>query len=88
MVLLEAVSLGIPVIASDIEENREVVGHDGMYFRSGDADDLREKMKWVIEHKEDRSSNAKLLQEYVHINYSWDKITDQYFQVYKEMVCN
>ncbi len=37
MVLLEGASLGIPVVCSDIEENMEVLGETGIYFKSENA---------------------------------------------------
>lgn len=86
MVLLEAASLGTPIICSDIEENMDVLGKAGVYFKSGDSDDLLEKIKWLIEHGEQSKLNAKSLQKYIHVTYSWDKISDMYLNTYKEMV--
>jgi glycosyltransferase involved in cell wall biosynthesis len=86
MVLLEAASLGIPVVCSDIEENKDVIGEDGIYFKSGDVDSLIEKLKWVLENQNDANLIAKEIQKIVHSKYSWDNITDQYFQVYRQTV--
>lgn len=88
MVLLEAVSLGVPVICSDIEENIEVLGEGGIYFKSGDINSLVEKLQWLLENLKDINMNAVNLQQYIHREYSWDKITNQYLKLYKEAVCN
>ncbi|NOZ70184.1 MAG: glycosyltransferase family 4 protein [Deferribacteres bacterium] len=85
MVLLEAASLGIPVISSDIEENREVLGEDGIYFRSGDVGSLMEKLGWILDNQADAGRKAADLQKLVHSRYSWDRIADRYFEVYRQV---
>ncbi len=86
MVLLEAASLGIPVISSDIEENRDVLGGDGIYFRSGDVGSLMEKLRWILKNQADAGVKAGDLQKLIHSRYSWDKIADRYFQAYRQVV--
>ena len=44
MVLLEAASLGVPVIACDISENFQIFGDDFAYFSSNDIDSRKEKL--------------------------------------------
>ncbi len=86
LVLLEAVSLGVPVISSDIEENKDILGEDGIYFRSGDVESLLEKLKWVLENQSNVDLKARDLQKLVHSRYSWDKIAGRYFQAYRQVV--
>ena len=59
-----------------------------IYFKSGDAGSLLEKLQWVIEHQGEIALSSKILQKHVHNNYSWDVITCQYFEVYKEVAYN
>jgi hypothetical protein len=40
MILLETGSLDVPVICSDIPENKVVMGDSGLYFQSGNAQSL------------------------------------------------
>jgi len=49
-VLLEAASMAVPLIASDVPGCREVVddGVNGYLCRARDAEDLAEKMEWMV----------------------------------------
>lgn len=83
--LLEAISYSLPVLVSDIPQNREIPLPDFRYFKLGDATMLSQKM---VEMSEIRISNGekekqrKLLSQ----NYNWDKIAGQTFHVYKEVM--
>ncbi|MBT8112913.1 MAG: glycosyltransferase [Gammaproteobacteria bacterium] len=56
MVLVEAFSQGLPVIASRLGGLAEVVEHGvtGLHFEAGDAKDLAKKVRWMYEHPEER----------------------------------
>ena len=47
--LVEAMSVGVPVIASDIEIFHEVAGDNALFFKRGDASDLAQLISSVIE---------------------------------------
>ncbi len=53
-VLLMAMSFPKTVIASDLPPNTDIVSHmkNGLVFRAGDAADLSEKIKYLLEHPE------------------------------------
>lgn len=51
---LEAMACGTPVIVSDAEALLEVVGENAVVFRSGDAADLCNKIKQLLEDEEKR----------------------------------
>jgi glycosyltransferase involved in cell wall biosynthesis len=44
----DAISIGTPVIASDIPVNREIASHIWRYFHSGDSDALAEAMSEIV----------------------------------------
>ena len=50
--LLEAMAAGLPVVATNVGGNAEVVkdGHTGVIVPSRDADSLSRAMRWVLEH--------------------------------------
>jgi glycosyltransferase involved in cell wall biosynthesis len=83
MMLLEAVSLDIPLICSDIEENTSVLGDSVLYFRSGDVKDLSNKIQYALNNPQDMESFAHKASELVKNHYSWDKIAGQYENLYK-----
>jgi glycosyltransferase involved in cell wall biosynthesis len=86
MVLLEAASIGVPIICSDIEENRNVLMDDGIYFKSGSVEDLTRQLKWTLEHREEAEEVAKVAQERIRHEHSWDTIADQYAQLYRQVL--
>jgi glycosyltransferase involved in cell wall biosynthesis len=52
LVAIESFALGVPVIASRIGVNAEIVqdGVNGLHFTAGDAEDLARKVQWAWEH--------------------------------------
>jgi len=70
-VAIEAFAAGVPVLASDVGANAELVrdGITGMHFRAGDARDLAVKVRWMWEHPQDthamgRSARAQYEREF------------------------
>lgn len=86
MMLLEVASLGVPVICSDIPENTSVLGKHALYFRSGDVDDLANKLRWALDHGEAVRGFGNAAQVWVKQNYSWDAIAERYEKLYKEVL--
>jgi glycosyltransferase involved in cell wall biosynthesis len=53
--VMEALALGVPVIASTARGNRELInGNAGVNFETGDVDALARAMRWMIEHPAER----------------------------------
>jgi glycosyltransferase involved in cell wall biosynthesis len=54
MVIVEAFSRGLPVIASRIEALEQIIedGVTGLFFSQGDHDDLAAKVRWAHQHPE------------------------------------
>jgi len=79
IVLLEAMSYRLPIIASDIEANKEVLDADKALWVSPESeDDLVLAIQKAISSEELLSSfvqdNYRLIEE----KYTWDKLTDKY----------
>ena len=54
MTIVEALSKGLPVIASNLGSMAEIIGEEkvGILFNPGDAEDLAKKVRWALEHPE------------------------------------
>ncbi len=91
LALLEALSLGSAVLASDIPENEEVLldtgdAPRGLTFRNGDAADLREKLQSLLDHPEDADRLRERGRAFVVERYNWNRVADQTAQVYEEIL--
>lgn len=76
--LLEAMSYQVPVIVSDIPANVEVGLPEKDYFPMGDVEALADKLDRVI-------SQPVHHQEYDMSKYDWDKIAEQFTEIYRSL---
>ena len=81
--LLEAMSYGLPVLASDIPANKEVGLPVGRYFRCGDVEDLKDKME-VLMDKGLSEIEAQEMRKQITEKYNWDRIAEQTIEVYRK----
>lgn len=89
MMLLEAISQGVPVIVSDIPENKSLLAFPGtLFFKSANPDDLGKKIIWTMENYDQAHKIAGRLKDYVFTEYSWKKIAYAYRHLYDEMINN
>lgn len=87
MMLLESVSVGTPVICSDIPENSQILpGEAVLFFRDRDANDLQEKIAFAIGHPEQMKEKSIYAVSYVTEHYSWPAIAVQYLDIYQELL--
>ena len=79
LVLTEAMSCGIPVIASDLPGVRKVFrdGFDGLLVKAGDVLDLSQKIDELVGNENRRLSMGKSARSYAVSKYSWDKVSDK-----------
>lgn len=82
IVLLEALSYGIPVLASDIQANLEVGLSPEYYFPLGDRIALSDLLKYHSDHQANNSDRAKL-KSLISDRYNWEKIAIQTLSVYQ-----
>lgn len=58
LVLVEAMSHGLPIVTSDLPVSKEILGDFGMYFKNGDIEDLAMRLEdatridWEAKSKE------------------------------------
>lgn len=83
--LLEAISNGVPVIVSDIEGNKEVVGNLGLIFESKNALDLANKINFAFYNETLIRNNALVLQKQIEEKYNWKDIAAQTIEIYSQL---
>ncbi len=83
--LLEAMSYGLPVLVSDIEENLEAIEDAGMFFKSGSLVDLRKQLKNILSRPSQMNALGKKARERTKENYNWDNLAKEVLQVYRNL---
>jgi glycosyltransferase involved in cell wall biosynthesis len=89
LTLLEAASYGLPLVASDIPPNREVIGIDrpgGRLFPSGDQAALAYAIASTLRARHDARADARLLGDRITREYDWDEATDATEAVYERVL--
>ena len=82
--MLEALSFGLPVIASDIPANLEVALPAASYFPMGDVVALGRALERVAATMEESGARATR-RRWVESKYDWDDIADQTLEVYRSL---
>ena len=82
MVLLEAASSGVPVICSDIAENRDVMKEDALYFTSSNVEDLIARLDYALSHRQAMIDMGQQARRRVLAEFNWDVIAERYDELY------
>ena len=85
LALLDAMAAGLCVLASDVPENREAVEGAGFVFRCGDAKDLAERLRYLMENPAVREAAGKAAAKRVREQYLWQEISETIEQAYFEL---
>jgi glycosyltransferase involved in cell wall biosynthesis len=80
--LLQALSYGRCVLASDIAPCREALGECGYTFRSMDVDDLTETLAHLVEHPDLVRAERDKGTARVKREYDWEIVTDRFVELY------
>lgn len=84
---VEAQMRGIPVIASDIPICHEVLGDSCLYFNPLDVDDIREKIRMLIEDRNEEIRTMLIEKGYQNAKkYDIDTSVTAQFEVYRECI--
>lgn len=87
-VLLESLSLGIPVVASRIGGIPEIIreGENGVLFQPGNVEELKEKILSLVGDRERLLSMRTKAREIAEQNYSQEKGYEVLLKIYKKRV--
>lgn len=83
--MLEALSYGLPVIASDIPANLEVGLESDCYFVLGNIENLRDKLIKQTQQTVSQETKVKL-RDWVKARYNWLQISKKTKQVYDGLI--
>ena len=88
LVILEAMSYGLPVLASDIPENLEAMSgfaghHAGFSFEKGNPEDLADELEELLSDEEALHLASVRSFETVKAYFNWDMITEHVEEVYR-----
>ena len=85
--LLEAMSYRLPVIASDIPSNREVLEPDkAIWVRAENTEDLADAFNRAIESPESLAAAAEYNYNKVASTYTWDKVAEKYINTLSRFI--
>ncbi len=83
--VVEAMAAGLPVVVSDIESLREVVGDSGLYFKRGDPRSLARALKRLLSDEKTRMEYSKRSHSRAEM-FDISKTLEGYMKIYKEVI--
>lgn len=84
--LLEGMAYARPCLVSDIEPNLEALADTGVSFKSGDYQDLKNKLEGMLNNPERLAQMGSSALERVKTEYDADKIAKQTLDLYIEVL--
>jgi len=80
IVMMEAASYQLPVIASSIEANKEFLGEDAVYVRPENEEELVSALKYAVEHPAEMDGLKQVNYRKILNTYTWDKVAVRYVE--------
>jgi glycosyltransferase involved in cell wall biosynthesis len=89
MALLEACAVALPIIATDVGGNGEIIqsGQTGQLVPAGDPDALAEAMLLLLREPHRASSYGRAARDWVEQHGSLEAMADRYERLYQAMEC-
>lgn len=85
--LLEAISLSLPVICSDIKENRSIFNeNEVLFFKTGNTVDLSLKIQWAYDNYNLMVNKSEQAYNKLKENYKLEIIAEKYSKIYSRLV--
>jgi glycosyltransferase involved in cell wall biosynthesis len=81
-VVLSIMSLGVPLIVSDIAENRYAVADTAITFTKGDIDSLCTKIIFAVGNPDRMMELAERAKTRALAEFSWETVTDQHVEIF------
>lgn len=89
-VLLEAMSCGLPVVATDISGNNEVIssGVNGFLVPPKAPEEMAKIILQLLDDTKLREKIGRASRKTIEEHYTWDKIADNILKCYENTLCN
>jgi glycosyltransferase involved in cell wall biosynthesis len=86
--LLEAMAIGLPVVASQVSGTSDVIEHrqNGLLFNAGDIRGMTECLFELAQSTELRAELGASARWTIEEKYSLDKVTDNYLELYRDLM--
>lgn len=84
--VLEAAAYGLPIVASDIPSNMEIVSQCGRSFIRGDVQDLTSVLQDVLHDPQAREEMGRKARKLVQEEYEWNSITGHTARLYQRLL--
>lgn len=85
IVMMEAASYHLPVIASDIEANREFLDDNAVYVRPENEEDLVNALEYAVAHPDELEQQQTVNYQKILQKYTWDKVARKYVEYLKSI---
>ena len=86
IVLLEAASYKLPVIASDIDANKEFLDDDAVFVKPENEAELKDAIEFSVENPDSMQRFVSINYEKILKHYTWDKVARKYEAYLKTLV--
>lgn len=86
LALLDAMGGGLCVLTSDVPENCEVVEGAGFTFERGNAEDLADRLRFLIANPTTRESAGRAARRRIEDHYQWQRIAEEIERSYFEIL--
>jgi glycosyltransferase involved in cell wall biosynthesis len=87
MVLIEAMSCGLPVISSSGGGAPEIVGDAGLYFSPGNSQELARKLSIMIGDESLRRLMSESGRRRAEAEFSYLHMASRYLEIYRLLAC-
>jgi len=86
MMLLEAVTVGCPIVCSDIIANKDILNDEEvLFFKTKDPDDLAKKLSWALPNIDKMQERSARAQSRFMVDYNWKTIAREYEEIFDKM---
>jgi glycosyltransferase involved in cell wall biosynthesis len=86
IVFLESMSMGLPTIAHDHQNQKWVLGDAGLFVNMEKENELASKIEYLIENNREARRIGKQGQKRVDKIFSWDVLIPKYLEMYKKIL--